>query len=399
MNLDVSLNKAYEPLLRYDRRFTVVYGGAGSGKSYAAAQVHIINMLQDPERLVLVIRKVGATIKFSVWPLLLDVINTMGAGGLFRAFRGTHSLECINGARLITTGLDDAEKIKSIHRITDVWMEEATEMTSNDLHQINLRLRGKYPQLPKRIVLTFNPIHHMHWLKAMFFDTPRDDAVIIKTIYKDNKFIDEEYKAELERLREMDEYLYSVYALGEWGVLGNLVFTNFVIDDFRYKAEDFETTLVGVDFGFNHPSAVVRVGLKDGELYALDEVYQSGLTNSELLSKLKEFVLPRERIIADSAEPARIEELRRAGLSIRGAKKEQHSVRDGIDFLKRYRLNIHKTRCPNLAREIQQYKWREDKWGNVLDEPVEYNDDAIAALRYAIEPHRINAAPRVRVIG
>lgn len=395
MNIELKLNPAYEPLLSYDNRIEVVYGGAGSGKSYAAAQLHLLAMLQDPERLILVLRKVGATIKFSVWPLLLDVINSSGMGALFRQFRGTHVLECINGARLMTTGLDDVEKLKSIHGITDVWVEEATELTENDLYQINLRLRGKSP-VSKRIMLTFNPIHHLHWLKHSFFDVPREEARVTHTTYHDNRFIDEEYKAELERLKEMDAYFYDVYALGKWGVLGNLVFTNFVIEDFDYTAEHLEGASVGIDFGYNHPSAVVRSGFRDGELYVTDEFYQSGLTNSDLLGHVRQFLLPRERAIGDSAEPARIEEMRRAGLSIHGAKKENNSVRDSIDFLKRFRMHIHRTRCPNLAREIQQYKWREDKYGNILDAPVDFNDDAIAALRYSIEPHRINSAPRVR---
>jgi phage terminase large subunit len=263
-------------------------------------------------------------------------------------------------------------------------MEETTEFSTGDVKQVNLRLRGRGHQ--KRIVMTFNPILNTHWLKTEFFDRPRENVRITKTTYKDNAFLDAEYKAELESLQHTDPYWYQVYTLGEWGQLGNVVFTNFVIEDFDYRPEDLENFGGGIDFGFNHPSAVVLAGMRDGEIYIYDEVYQKGLTNAELI-EVAGSIDPDQQYayIADSAEPDRIREWIQKGWDVRPAKKGKDSVRYGIDWMKGRKIHVHATRCPNTANEIQAYHYKEDREGRILDDPVNLNDDAIAATRYHFE--------------
>jgi len=384
---EVLVNKAYLPVLSDESRFKVLYGGAGSGKSHFVAQSVVLRCLKEKGRRFLIVRKVARTLRYSVIVLIREIIATMGLENVFEVNRTDMTITCrLNGNQLLFLGLDDVEKLKSIHGITDIWIEEASEVLQSDFEQLNLRLRGN-PEIKKQVVLTFNPISATHWLKQYFFDRRRDNTFILKTTYKDNAFLDDEYIKELESLKDRDYTYYQIYTLGEWGILGNLIYTNYVIEDIPQDSSAYGSTYAGLDFGFNDPSALVRIGWKDSELYVFDELYQSGLTNAELIEAAAEMVPRNEHITADSAEPDRILEFRRAGFKIYPAKKGKDSVKFGIDWVKRHRIHIHPS-CQNFINEIQGYKYREDRDGNVLDEPVNMHDHLMDALRYATEPLR-----------
>jgi phage terminase large subunit len=386
---EVVINKAYKFLKDYGPRWEVISGGAGSGKSYAAAQHVILGCLQYPKRRYLCVRKVKASLRNSVFALLKEVIDSMGVGLFFTPNHTEMSFACVTGAAVILAGLDDPEKIKSIQGITDIWAEEATEFIELDMDQLNLRLRGGL--LPMRLALTFNPIINTHWLKRRFFDTPDPTVSTHKTTYKDNAFLDAAYITELEGLKNRDLNFWNIYAQGEWGEQGDNVFTRFVIHDFDYCADDLDNVSRGIDFGFNHASAVEQCGMKDGELYVFDEFYRKGLTNRELIDHVKEFdpSFLSHRFIADSAEPARILEFQKADFDVQAAVKGPNSLKDGIDWLRSVMIHVHKSKCPHLAAEIGSYQYRvEKKTGERIDEFVEFNDDCIAALRYATESMR-----------
>ena len=386
MQTEAKINNPYTFLREYGPRYEVVMGGAGSGKSYAVAQHIILGALSEKGRNYLCVRKVARTLRYSVFSLLRYIIADMGLSAYFEVNKSDMTLQAVTGSQIMLMGLDDVEKLKSIHGITDVWIEEATEIQPDDLKQLNLRLRGQGPQ--KRIVLTFNPISRAHWLKAYFFDTKRDNVRITRTTHMDNAFLDDEYHRELLALRDQDPYYYQVYALGEWGVLGNVVFTNVAIEEFDYCEEDLENVCEGMDFGYVHASTIVRLGFREGELYAFDELYGREWTDADFREAADDHfgdAKYRMRLTADSAEPDRIEEWSRAGWNVTPAKKGAGSLRYGIDYLAQHRWHIHAERCPQLANEVQLYKRREDKDGNAMDAFVEFNDDCIAAARYATE--------------
>ena len=195
-----------------------------------------------------------------------------------------------------------------------------------------------------------------------------------------------------------DPYFKDVYVLGNWGVLGNLVFTNYVIEEFDYTENDLENVCSGMDFGFVHASAIERMGFRDGEIYVFDEIYGKGWTNAEFIAAandwftreveedgVKKRIPYRFDITADSAEPDRIKEWNQAGWFVEAAQKGPGSLGYGIDYLISKKIHIHATKCPNLAREIPMYKRREDKDGNAIEKFVELNDDTIAAARYGTE--------------
>lgn len=188
-----------------------------------AAQKIIRRMLEEPGHKILVIRKVAKTLRQSTFALLCQIISDWNLGEIFEINKTEMEIRCINGSQIIHAGLDDSEKIKSIAGITSIWIEEASELEKSDFMQLDLRLRGKLKYY-KQIILTFNPISVTHWLKIEFFDNPKEDAFTLKTTYKDNKFIDEEYIKVLLALKDTDEYYYQVYVLGEWGTLGKTIF-------------------------------------------------------------------------------------------------------------------------------------------------------------------------------
>ena len=374
-------NEKYFPYLHNDKRYEIFYGGAGSGKSYFVAQKKVYQHLKEKGHKTLIVRKVARSNRHSTFDLIKNIIYSWRLSNLFKVKENDMEIKCVNGNHMIFTGLDDVEKLKSIAGITDMWIEEATEITESDFEQLNLRLRGK-SKFPKQITLTFNPISSSHWLKKRFFDRKTDDASILMTTYKDNKFIDTDYRKVLEELKEQDEMFYRIYALGEWGVLENLVYSNYeVVSD---VPDHFDEVIYGLDFGYNNPTALVKIGILDERLYILDEMYERGLTNADLIDRLRRIVeSTNSSIYADSAEPNRIEEIRRAGFNIYPANK---SVKDGIDFVKRHRLYIHAS-CTNVIKEIESYKWKKDKDGNVLEEPIKFMDHAMDAIRYAIFTH------------
>ncbi len=382
----VRINPVYYNNLDNDARYEIIYGGAGSGKSHFIAQKKVIQHLRDSGRRTLVIRKVGNTLRNSCFGLIKQTIYDMGAEGVFNVPRGMTNLNITgpNGNEFIFTGLDDPEKLKSIVGVTDIWIEEASEISEDDFKQVDLRLRGDSPHT-KQITLTYNPISALSWLKSFFHDYSRDNCTILKTTYKDNYFIDDEYIKMLEDMQNRDYVYYQIYALGEWGVLGNLVFSNYIVEDIPTDPNMYKAIYQGLDFGFNDPSAFVKVGLKDDELYILAELYQSGLTNNELITALSDKADKDFKITADSSEPSRIKEFNQHGWRVKSAEKGAGSIKAGLDWAKRKKIHIHPN-CTNFIKEIQGYKYKEDKNGNVFDEPIDMNNHLMDALRYAIEP-------------
>jgi phage terminase large subunit len=185
-----------------------------------------------------------------------------------------------------------------------------------------------------------------------------------------------------------DPYYVKVYVNGEWGIFSNGVFHNFIIEDFDYTEDDLENVFQGMDFGFEHAQAIERAGFKDGELYCFDELYEKHRTNTQFKDDAKEYFgdkLYNMYMTADSANPDKIKEWQDDGYKVEGAKKGDGSVRYGVEFLTGLKIHIHRSKCTNLAKEIQLFKRREDKDGNVTEDFVEVMDDGIAALRYGSE--------------
>lgn len=222
-----AFNACYLPLIDNDSRYLVLYGGAGSGKSYFIAERFIIKLLQAPMCNLLVVRAVGNTNRDSTFALFKQVISHWGLAEYFKYNESDLRVVCkFNQNSVIFKGLDDTEKLKSITfakgELTDIWIEEATETDEASFNQLDVRLRGKGAK--KQITVSFNPIDCNHWLKKRFADSTADNVTFFHSTYKDNQFLDDDYIALLESFKETDPYYYTVYCLGQWGVYGKTIF-------------------------------------------------------------------------------------------------------------------------------------------------------------------------------
>jgi hypothetical protein len=212
--LVMQVNRAYKRLLNSQARYVFVLGGAGAGKSFAVAQKIAIRANTEVGHKILVVRKIDRTIKDSVFAELLRVLNLMDVKFVHTV--SPKKITLANGNEIIFYGLDDPEKIKSISGITSVWVEEATELNYQDFAQLTLRVRGE-TQNYKQFILSFNPIDELHWLKTDIIDKQIEGLEIIHTTYKNNYFLDAEYISMLENQNKLNETMYRVYTLGEWG--------------------------------------------------------------------------------------------------------------------------------------------------------------------------------------
>ena len=392
----ITINDAYLPYLNCEKRVQIFYGGSSSGKSFFLAQRTVLDNLQKGAN-YLICRNVAATIRNSIFN---EVVKAIGALGFSKYYSINVSNMCItcllNGKQILFAGLDNAEKLKSITPqigvIERIHIEEATEVKREAYLQLRKRLRGT-SDVKKCIILSFNPILKSHWIYKEFFGnwdeskTSYQDAnlSILKTTYKDNLFLAAEDKAELEH--EADPYFYNVYSLGNWGVLGNVVFKNWTVEDLSERKKSFGLVYAGMDFGFSaDPTAFIKASYDSNSktVYIFEEHYQTGMHNDDRIKLLKER-LGREYVICDSASPELIDDFCRHGIRAVPAIKGVGSILSGIDFLQRQKIVIDVS-CQNFKNELSSYHWEEDKYGNALQRPVGRDDHGIDALRYALEP-------------
>jgi phage terminase large subunit len=390
-NLPKIMNKKFFSLLTDQHPLEVLVGSANSGKSYGAAQKVVFDLISKKGIRYIVARKVKKDVRHSCYDLLkFVIINQLGMANLFYFNETEMLIRCLlNNNDAICCGLDDVDKLKSIMDPTNFWVEEADQCLPQDVQQLRIRLRPRAGNKSvQQGILTLNPVWVGHWIKKELVDKPSPDVLFHHSTYRDNRFLNKQTIHTLESIT--DPYYKAVYVEGEWGVYGNVVFHNYVIEDFDYGEDDLENVFNGVDYGFVHASVFSRGGFRDDEIYVFDEVAGKQWTNADFIDACEEHFGEDAKdwyIRAESAEPDRIEEWNRRGYyNLEGAKKGKGSLSYGIDYLTSKRIHIHKSNCPKLAAEVQQFKRKEDKNGEVLPGFVEINDDAIAALRYGTEP-------------
>lgn len=378
-NIDEVMNAKSLEVFKAKERFVVAYGGGGSGKSIGITQVVLLRLLSEDKHRFLIIRKVHRTLRNSVFQTFKDIISDWKLQELFSVRESDFRISCKNGNEIIFSGVDDVEKLKSITGISSIWIEEATELVQNDFEQLNLRLRGA-TKYPKQIYISFNPTSSKSWLKRRFFDNTDDSSIkIIHSTYLDNKFIDNEYKQELGKLIDVDKNLYDIYVLGKWGELKGLIYRDYKL--IKELPMEYEHRRYGLDFGYSNPMSLVEVRFIGNDVYIKESYYEREQTTQQLISFMNDNDISKSDIIrCDSAEPDRIKSISEAGYQATQAKK---NINSGIDSVNGYRLHITEDSI-NLLREIQSYKWAEDKNGNTLDMPIKSNDHAMDALRYAI---------------
>lgn len=373
-------------LLNYNTRLNVFYGGAGSGKSYFVVQKLIIKSLTYKRR-VLVVRKIQATIKASIWHLFLEELSIMPQ--VIKAVsKSDLTIELVNGSVFLFKGLDDSEKIKSIQGIDDIVIEEATELSLDDFTQLNLRLRSKNKYL--QIHMMFNPVSKANWCYKYFFenDVP-DDCIICQSTYKDNPYLPQEYINSLNDLKSRNPAYYKIYVNGEFATLDKLVFPTWTKRLIKQEELTDAYFWCGMDFGYTNDPTAITWGYYQPDkknLYIIGEYTKKGLTNDKIAETLIALGLSKERIVADSAEQKSIAELRRFGITrILAATKGPDSVKNGIDCLQRCNIIIDE-RCIDTIEEFENYTWQKDrKSGEYINQPIDSFNHHIDSIRYGIQ--------------
>ena len=400
--MNIYVNDAYIPYLNDTTRTQIFFGGSSSGKSFFLAQRVVMDVLKGHNYLI--VRNVANTIKRSVYNQIVKTIIDFNLSEVFQMSKSEMVITCKrNNRQILFGGLDDPEKLKSITPIdgviTDIWIEEATETAREAYKQLTKRLRGATPDgIGKRIIFSFNPILQTHWIYQEFFwnwdDSKNlyksDDLLILKTTYKDNKFLTDEEIYALEH--ETDPYFYNVYTLGNWGVLGKVIFKNWRTEDLSDVIPSFDNIYNGIDFGVTDPNAFIRVHVNEGQkqIFVFNEYKKSNTLIDELAEELNNRISKDEFIVGDPQGAQAILELNNRGITVIPAKKGPNSINDGISWLKEYEIiiDIH---CQEFKNEIQSYHWQEDKLGNALPKPVDKDNHLIDALRYATELCRLGA--------
>lgn len=378
----------YKDIADYSKRVEVYYGGAGSGKSFGATQKILLKALKY-RRKVLVIRKIQRTIKDSIWSLIISHLYASGFYNACRVNRSDFEIELPNGSVFIFKGLDDPEKIKSIDGITDIVIEEATELTEDDFTQLNLRLRALADYL--QIYLMFNPISKKNWVYDYFFTRLLPPNVkIIKTTYQDNTFLSDEYRAELERLKDRNPAYYRIYCLGEFATLDKLVFpvyTTKIVSEENIKGLK---RWIGLDFGYiNDPSAIVWgfIDCPNKRIYITGEYVKRGMKNNEIAETMQDLGLCKDKSYGDSAERKSIDEIRDYGVNIEPTEKGKDSIIHGIQWIQQYELIVDE-RCFKVIEELENYTWKKDKkTGEYINEPVDTFNHTIDAIRYGLNKY------------
>lgn len=404
MQIKVQMNPCFKEVNQSKKRYIVMKGSAGSGKSVDTAQNYILRLMADNGRNLVAMRKSDVTNRDSTFAELTGALYKMfgdKAEQYWKINRSPLSLTCRhNGNQIIFRGMNDdrqREKLKSITfpkgKLTDVWLEEATEFTQADLEIIDDRLRGNLPDGQfYQIKMTFNPVNKSHWIKKVFFDLPDENVLTHHSTYLGNRFIDDAYRQRMERRKIVDPDGYQIYGLGEWGEIGGLILHNWEVKGLSDNLNDYDDIAIGQDFGFNHANAILLLGWKDDDIYILDEIYLHEKDTSEIIQEAIKHAIPtNKRMWCDSAEPDRIREWNKAGFRLaKGVDKggSKGSVKAQIDWLKQRKIFVA-PHCVNTIKELQQWKWKKDeKSGEYLDDPVPIMDDAMAALRYGVEGWR-----------
>jgi len=402
VDVQFEMNAAFTEVDESTKRYIVMKGSAGSGKSVDTAMNYILRLMNDKGRNLVCIRKSDITNRDSTYAELTGAIYRMfgsDAEKLWKIKQSPLQLTCRNGNQIIFRGVNDEkqrEKLKSITfqkgKLTDVWIEEATEITQADFEIIDDRLRGELPDGQfYQIRMTFNPVNKNHWIKKAFFDIPDDNVLTHHSTYLMNHFIDDAYRQRMERRKRVDPEGYRIYGLGEWGEIGGLILHNWEVKEISQNPVDYDDFAIGQDFGFNHADVILPVGIKDDDIYITKEIYEFEKDTNELIALALRHDIDRKKLMwCDSAEPDRIKMWKKAGFMAKGVDKggSAGSVKAQIDWLKQRKIYVHPS-CVNTIKELQQWKWKKDeKTGEYLDEPVPFQDDAMAALRYSIEGWR-----------
>jgi phage terminase large subunit len=360
----VIFEKNYEALNDPAIRFVINEGGSRSSKTYSLCQLVIIYCLQNNNKVVSIIRKTFPALRATVLRDFIEILKELNIYSVEDHNKSEHIYTFPNGSIVEFFSVDDEQKIRGRKR--DIaWCNEANELYFDDFTQLNMRTESK-------LIFDYNPSESTSWL----YELPQEESVLIKSTYKDNPFLPQSIRSQIEDLKRTDEALYQIYALGEKAISKSNIYSNWSF--IPHRPARFVNYVYGLDFGYNHPTALMRVYWCDNDIYIEPVIYESYLTTPMLIDKMQSFNVEKTvTIVADYARPEIIAELNNAGYDVQNANKV---VKKGIDNIKTFGVLCQDDKA--IRKEYENYKWK--KVGDMItDEPVKMWDDAMDAIRYA----------------
>jgi len=383
-----------------DKRFLYLLGGAGSAKSWSIAQFLLFERLYKQAKVgILALRKTRTAVKISCWPLCLYWLER---AKLKRDINKSDlTIYAPNGSFMRFGGMDTVFKLKSMEGVNYLWIEELCGKTHQDYFvkkewmNLNLSIRAANKYGVNQLYHSFNPIDPVgnQWIKELTDEAEthknrhgKHDSALCHLTHKDNPFLPQAERDQIEQLMSIDAEYDKIYRQGQWATPTGLIYSNWdIVED---MPEKYDERIWGLDFGYSsNPAALLEMRLVgDVDVYEKEHIYQAGLDNPQLIEKMRHIIGAgnTEMIIADCAEPKSIAEIKKAGFNILPCAKGPDSVRNGIKVVKSLKIHLLYD-SENLINEKQTYKWRIDRDGRVLDEPIKLHDHLCDAERYALQ--------------
>ena len=422
LSMESLVGKQYKRVMLCRKRYLVLKGSRASKKSKNIALRWIMLLYEFDKANLLVIRKYATLLKQSCRADLIWAIKRLGVEQDWSIPKGEMTLtRKSTGQVILFRGANEPESIASITVEEGVlnfcWIEEAYQLENEaDFDMIDESIRGQLPEgYFKQIVLTFNPWHESSWLRRRFFVMKEEDTddgevryiegkqrstslcLALTRNYTCNEWLDEADYANFERMKVEQPARYRVAGLGEWGVSGATIYSNWEVREFSWRQLFYEKDPYtgrpkyehrnGLDFGYSHNTSGVRllVDRDKREIYVCEELYEQRLSTDEIFLRLRELDWAKEPIHADSEDPKTIRDLHKLGCSrIFGVKKEPGSVTSGIQELRGYKIIIS-PECQNFEIEISHYAFKQDAQGKELPQPLKEWDHLMDAMRYAMK--------------
>ena len=373
----------YEANYNATEDIIVNQGGSSSGKTYSILQVLFTKAVQEYN----VITVVGESIPNLKAGALRDALDIYNSSPILKTLisdynRTDRIFQFANGSIMEFKSYENPQGAKSGKR-DYLFVNEAQGISKEVFNELHIRTK-------KQTFIDYNP-NAEFWVHEDIIGTPNTKLFI--SDHRHNPFVPQKIRDKIEALRYKDMELFKVYARGLTGKIEGLVFRNF--DIVNEIPRDAELLGLGIDWGFtNDPTTLLKAYRYNGELYIDELIYQTGLTNSDIISKLNQLgINRRDTIVADSAEPKSITDLQRAGFNVQGASKGPDSIINSIDTLKQFKINLTRN-STNTIKEFRSYKWATDSSGKTINKPVDFSNHSIDAIRY-IALNLINKTSRI----
>jgi len=359
-------------------RTNINQGGTSSGKTYTIMDLLFCIGMEEEEQVITVVGQDIPNLKKGAYR---DAKKIWSDSKVYQQWYGKPNeteriFTCLNGSIIEFNSYQDEQDAKSGKR-DYLFVNEANGISYQIYWQLATRTK-------KKIFIDYNPTFRF-WAHDIASEI---NTKVIISDHRHNPYLTREQHERIEGIQ--DKELFKVYARGLTGKIEGLVYTNWSLVDEMPK--DYKKRFTGIDFGFtNDPTAIIDVRLSGGELWLDEYEYRTGMLNSDIAKTIKEFGIERVETIADSAEPKSIAELKTHGIRIEGAVKGADSIKNGIDILKRYHLNVTK-RSKNIRKELLSYKWKVDRDGNLTNEPINNFNHSLDPVRY-VALNKLNNKP------